>query len=367
MKFAFGLSSLPASASPLPGCLNPSEQLDAAIFALDGRISREPSLERPLPRRKRTPAEALVSLHSEHLRRETRVRKPSRRRLPSPPEVEEEVIERLPAPPELGSDLARLQQVLSRCMGLSKELTKPDGEWARELLEQIRAELEHQRREQRKTLQQLIADIRELMETTSRRMPPAELAAKRRRPPSVKICSDDEGVPETRATALFVADAWGVLRLLVRVPADDVAEARSSPRVTGSVAELEDGPPRKSRSRSRSVRPAAPPPVPQVCVVEKSDLVSGVATVPRSREDDVEFPLDAAVQSAVRQLVSLFEAARRLGGSARERDIEHLEDAPCDRRSHPQDFVPALWGRVRRSSLRAVRLARTRGASVCVT
>ena len=99
MKPALGLPSLPASASPLSICLNPAEQLDVAILALGGRISREPPLERPLPRRKRTPAEALVPLHPETLRRETRVREPSRRRLPSPPEVEEEVVERLPAPP----------------------------------------------------------------------------------------------------------------------------------------------------------------------------------------------------------------------------------------------------------------------------
>ena len=44
MKFALGLPSLPASASPLPICLNPAEQLDVASLALGGRISREPSL-----------------------------------------------------------------------------------------------------------------------------------------------------------------------------------------------------------------------------------------------------------------------------------------------------------------------------------
>ena len=246
-------------------------------------------------------------------------------------------------------------------MDLSKEVTKPDAEWAREFLQQIRAELERQRREQQQALQQLIADRLELMEKSSRRTPPAEPVGKRRRPPSVEVCSDDEGGTETRATALVVADTSGALRLLVRVPAADVAEARSSPRVAGSVAELEDGPPRKSRSRSRSARPSPPPPAPEVCVVAKSDLVSDVAAVPRSCAGDVGFPSEAAMQSAVRQLVALFEAARRLRVSAREREVEHLEDAPLDRRGCPvyQDLVPALWGGVRRSSLRAVRVSRT--------
>ena len=152
MKSALGLPSLPASASPLPVCPNPAEHLDVAILALGGRISREQSLERPLPRRKRTPAEPLVPLHAVPLRREARVRKPSRRRLPSPPEVEELVADRPPTSPESGSDLAHLQQLLTRCMELSKEVTKPDAEWARELLQQIRTELERQRREQRKAI-----------------------------------------------------------------------------------------------------------------------------------------------------------------------------------------------------------------------
>ena len=68
MKSALGLPSLLASASPLPICLNPAEQLDVAILALGRRISRELSLDRPLPRRKRTPAEALMPLHPESLR-----------------------------------------------------------------------------------------------------------------------------------------------------------------------------------------------------------------------------------------------------------------------------------------------------------
>ena len=39
MKLVLGLPSLPASASPLPVCLNPAEKLDVAILALGGRIS----------------------------------------------------------------------------------------------------------------------------------------------------------------------------------------------------------------------------------------------------------------------------------------------------------------------------------------
>ena len=217
------------SALDLLVCLNPAEPLDVAILALSGRTSREPSLERPFPRRKRTPAEALAPLHPGPLRRETRVRKPSRRRLPSPSDVEEEAIERLPAPPEAGTDLEQLQQLLARCMDLSKGVTKPDAQWARELLHQIRTEFERQRREQRQVLQQLTTDIRELMEKSSRRTLPAKAAAKRRRSPTVEACSDEEGEPEEHVTALFVADTSSALRRLVGVPAGDAAESRSSP------------------------------------------------------------------------------------------------------------------------------------------
>ena len=82
--------------------------------------------------------------------------------------MEERVIEKLPALSEFVTDLEQLQQLLARCMELSKEMPKRDAEWARELLQQIRTELERQRREQRKALQQLITDIRELMEKISR-------------------------------------------------------------------------------------------------------------------------------------------------------------------------------------------------------
>ena len=46
MKIALALPDIPASASPLPLCPNPAEQLDSAIRALGGRVSREPSLRR---------------------------------------------------------------------------------------------------------------------------------------------------------------------------------------------------------------------------------------------------------------------------------------------------------------------------------
>ena len=145
------------------------------------------------------------------------------------------------------------------------------------------------------------------------------------------------------------------------VPAGDAAESRSSPRGARSAAELEDRPSGKSRSRSQSSRPSRPSPAPAVCVVGKADLVSDVAAVSCSRVSDVELPSEAAVQSAVRQLVALLEAARRLGAPAREREVEHLEDAPRDRRGRPvyEEFEPALWGGVRQSSLRAMRLGRT--------
>ena len=359
MKPALGLPNLPASASPLPICLNPAEQLVIAILALGGRISREPSLKRPLSRCKRTLAEALVPLHPEPLRRETWVRKPSRRRFLSPPEIDEGAVERLPVPPGAGTDLEQLQQLLARCMDLSKVM-KSDAEWAREL-QQIRTELEQQRREQRKVLQQLISDIRKLIEKVSRRTPPAEPAAKRRRPLAVELCSDEEGEHEERPTALFVADTSGALSFLVGAPAGGAPESRSFPRVARSVAELDDRPSGKSRSRSHSSRPSRPSPAPAVCVMGKADLVSDVAVVSRSRVSDMEFPSEAAVQSAVRQHVALFEAARRLGAPAREREAEHLKDAPRDRRGRPmhKELEPALWGGLRQSSLRAVRLGRT--------
>ena len=77
MKTALRPPDIPAVASPLPVRLNPAEQLEFSIRALGGGISREPSLERPLSRRKRTPAEALVVPRPEPVPREARIRKPS--------------------------------------------------------------------------------------------------------------------------------------------------------------------------------------------------------------------------------------------------------------------------------------------------
>ena len=82
------------------------------------------------------------------------------------------------------------------------------------------------------------------------------------------------------------------------------------------MAELEDRPSGKPRSRSRSSRPSQHSPAPAVCIVGKADFVPDVAAVSCSRTGDVEFPSEAAVQRAVRQLMALFEAAPRLGAPA---------------------------------------------------
>ena len=129
MKTARGLPDIPASASPLPVRPNAAEQLDFAIWALGGGLSREPSLERPLVRRNHIPAEALVLPRPEPVRREARIRKPSRRRLPSPALPEEDVVSKPPAPPEPGSELAQLQGLLTLCSDLSKEMARRNAEW----------------------------------------------------------------------------------------------------------------------------------------------------------------------------------------------------------------------------------------------
>ena len=92
---------------------------------------------------------------------------------------EEEVLVRPPAPTEPGSELAQLQGLLTLCSCLSKEVAKPDAEWVGELIQQIKAEFERQRREQGKVLQQLMAGIKELMEEIARRVAPEVPAAKR--------------------------------------------------------------------------------------------------------------------------------------------------------------------------------------------
>ena len=256
--------------------------------------------------------------------------------------------------------MAQLQQLLTQCLELSKAVTKPDAERARESLQQIRTKLEHQRRAQRKALQQLIADIRELREKIARRTPPPELAVKRQRPLSVEVCSDEEPEPETHAIAVFMVDSKGALRLLVGVHSGATAEAGSSLCATGSVTELEEAPPRKLRSRSRSVRASPPPSVPEIRLVGESGSVTGAGEELASREGEEGVPSDAAMQSAVRQLIALFDAARQVGAPAGMREVERLEDAPRNRRGRPvqEDVVPALWGGVSRSSLRAMRLGR---------
>ena len=116
------------------------------------------------------------------------------------------------------------------CTDLSKEVAKPDAEWARERLQQTRTEFERQRREQRKVLQQLIVGIKELVEQIARRATPEGPAAKRVRPLSVEICSEGDEGSEVRPTALLVAEPSGGLGFLVGVPVAGLAEAqRASP------------------------------------------------------------------------------------------------------------------------------------------
>ena len=98
-KTALGLPDIPASAWPLPVRSNPAEHLDFAIPALGGGISGDPSLERPLARRKHTPPEALLVPRPEPVRREARILKPSRRHLPSPILPEQEAVVKPTAPP----------------------------------------------------------------------------------------------------------------------------------------------------------------------------------------------------------------------------------------------------------------------------
>ena len=362
IKTALGLPDIPASASPLPVCPNPAEQLDSAIRALSGRVSREPSLERPLPRRKRAPAEALVAPHPEPVRLEARIPNPSRRHLPSPVEPEEEVVVRPPPHPEPGNELPQLQGLLIVCTDLLKEAAKPDAEWARELLQQIRFEFERQRREPRKVLQQLIAAIKELMERIARSVIPEEPAATRVRPLSVEICSHGDEGSEVRRTALLVAQPSEGLGILVGVPVEELEEAWSTPRATESAAASEEIPRMKSPSRLRSVEPS-PPPIAGVRLAEEPTPVSVVSVAPRLSTVAEKVPSEAAVQrqSAVRQLMAIFAAACQLRTDVGRRDPVHLEDARRDRRGRPvhEAFGPALWSGVRRSSLRAVRLGRT--------
>ena len=247
--------------------------------------------------------------HPEPVRREARIRKPPRRHLPSPVDPEEEVVVRPPAPAEDGDQLAQMQRLLNLCMDLCKEVAKRDTEWVPELLWQIRAEFERQRREQRKVLQQLITGI-ELMERIARRTTSEEPAAKRVRPLSVETCSDGDGGSEVRPSALLVAEPSGALGIRAGVPVADLAEARSTPRATESVAASEEVPPMKSPSQPRSVKPS--PPAAEVRPAEEAAPVSVVSAAPRLSAVAEELPSEAAVQSAVQQLMAIFAAARQL-------------------------------------------------------
>ena len=116
----------------------------------------------------------------EPVRREARIRRPSRRHLPSPVLPEEEVVVKRPAPPQSGTELVQLQGLLTLCSDLLNDVARPDAESARELIQPIGTEFERQRREQRKVLvlQQLIAGSKELIEHIARRVAPEEPAAK---------------------------------------------------------------------------------------------------------------------------------------------------------------------------------------------
>ena len=359
MKTARGLPDIPPSASPLPVRPNPAEQLDFSIRALGGGSSREPSLERPLSRRKRTPAETLVVPRPEPVRREARVRKPSKRHMPSPVLQEGEVFVRPPAPTEPGSELAQLQGLLALCSDLSKEVAKPDAEWVRELIQRIRAEFERQRREQRKVLQQLMAGIKELMAQIALRVAP-EVPSRSARAASREISSDGGEGCEVRRTALLVADASGALGILVGVPAAELAEARSTPRATESVVASEEAQSAKFPSHPRSAAPS-PSPIAEIRAAEEPTPVSVVSAVSRSRAPAAEIPSETAVQSALQHLLAIFEAARQLSPDVGLRDLRYLEDALRDRRGRSvrEEFVPVLWGGVRHSSLRALSLGKT--------
>ena len=152
----------------------------------------------------------------------------------------EGVVARLPVHAERRSELAQLQRLLTICLDLSREVAKPDTDWVRELVQQVRAELDRQRREQRKTLQQLITGIKELMETIAHRAASEEPSAKCARPASVGISSDGGEGSEVCPTALLVAEASGALGILVGVPVAELGEARSTPRATESVEASEE-------------------------------------------------------------------------------------------------------------------------------
>ena len=265
-----------------------------------------------------------------------------------------------PAPPEPASELAQLQGLLSLRTDLSKKVAKPNAEWTRGLLQQIRTEFERQRREQRKLVQLLSAGIKELMERIARRVTPEQPAAKRVRPPSMETCSYGDEGSDVRPTALVAAEPPGSLGILVGVPVPELAETRSTLRATESVAATEEVPAMESPTQPRSVAPS-PSPTAEVRLAEEPTLLPIVSAAPRSSAVAEKVPSDAAVESAVRQLMAVFAAARRLGIDVGPRDSVHLQDVPRDGRGRPvqEELVPAPWGRVHRSRLRASRLGRT--------
>ena len=219
--------------------------------------------------------------------------------MPSPILQEEEVVLKPPAPPEPGSELAQLQGLLTLCLDLSKEAARPDAEWARELVQQIKTEFERQRREQRKVLQQLTAGVKELMEQFARRVAPEEADAKRARPASVETSSNGGEGSEVRPTALLVAEASGALGVLVGVPLAELAEGRSTPRATESVEASEEAQPGKFPCQPRSAAPSSSP-IAEVRAAEEPTPVSVVSAAPRLRPAAEEIPSEAAVQSAMR-------------------------------------------------------------------
>ena len=124
------------------------------------------------------------------------------------------------------------------------KVPKPDAEGALELLQQIRTELERQRREQRNAIQQLITEIRDLLEKIAWRSPPFKPAAKKQCPLSVEVCCNEEQESEMHATAVFLADSEEALRLLVGVHSGATAPPRNSVRLAW----------RSAATRSRSPR-----------------------------------------------------------------------------------------------------------------
>ena len=181
------------------------------------------------------------------------------------------------------------------------------------------------------------------MERIARRVKPEEPAAKRVRPINVEICSDGDEGSEVRPTAMLIAEPSGGLGILVGVPVAELAEARSTPRATESVAASEKAQPVKALSQQRSVAPS-PSLVAEVRAAEEPTPVSVLSAAPRLRAAAEETPSEAAMQSAMRQLLAIFEAARKLRPEVGLRDLVCLEDAPRDRRGRPvrEEFVPAL-------------------------